>query len=350
MRLSGAQAFVTGSSGFIGSRLIRRLTEMSVRVRALVRQNLIAHRASNPGCEFIRGDVNDPDSLQAGMSQCDVVFHCAWGGNTLRDARRINVEGTTNVIDAAARARVKRVVHVSSVAVHGRRLPDVLTEDCPLSFHGDAYAVSKAEGEVAAFERGRALGVEVVALRPTLVYGPGSPIWLLAYFERVKRGQLALVDDGAALVNLVYVDDVVDALCAAAERDAVAGEAFLVSAAEPITWRAYIGGFAAMCRRPLPPSLPRWRAPLAARWLRVYAAATRRPRRLQTWELPLMSQRSTVSIEKARVVLGYVGRTSFDEGIACCERWLRREGYLSPMSTPPSAHTEPMPEVARAAP
>jgi len=320
------RALVTGADGFIGARLVARLAGAGVAVRALVRRGLL--RASEPRVERVRGDVTDRASVEAAARGCEVVFHCAWGGTTLAEARAVNVEGTVNVVEAALGAGARRVVHVSTMSVHGRRLPPVLTEDAPLVFRGDAYGVSKAEGERAAFARGAAGGIEVVALRPTLVYGPGAPYWLLGYFQRVRSEQVALIDGGRGLANLIFVEDLVDALLAAATVPGVAGEAFLVSGAEPVSWREYLGAFAAMCGKPLPPSVPRWRARLAVQALRVYGLLTARPRRLVGMDLQLMPMRTVVSIERARRRLGWRPATSFAEGMRRCEAWLRAEGYL----------------------
>jgi nucleoside-diphosphate-sugar epimerase len=331
------RAFVTGGNGFIGSHLIARLLDFVTDVRALVRCGLATHQHFQSGSgmkegaarlERFRGDVRDLSSLERAVEGCDIVFHCAYGGASLPEARRINVEGTQNVVEAASRAGVRRVVHLSSMAVHGYRLPEVLTEECPLVSKADAYAVSKAEGEKAAFETGARLGVEIVALRPTLVYGPGSPWWLMSYFERTKNEQIALIDGGTALANLVWVGDLVDAMLVAWKLPAAAGEAFLISGPHPITWRDYIGHFARMCDKPMPPSVPRWRAVLAAPWLRAYCALTRRSRRLAGMDFMLMSQHTTVSIEKARRVLGYVPAFCIGEGMRTCEAWLRRHGHL----------------------
>ncbi|HLK10809.1 MAG TPA: NAD-dependent epimerase/dehydratase family protein [Candidatus Binatia bacterium] len=320
------RALVTGADGFIGARLVARLAGAGVAVRALVRRGLL--RRAEAHVERVRGDVTDPTSLDEAARGCDVVFHCAWGGTTLAEARAINVEGTVNVVDAAARAGARRVVHLSTMSVHGRRLPAVLTEDCPLVFRGDAYGVSKAEGERAAFARGAAGGVEVVALRPTLVYGPRAPFWLVGYFQRVRSEQVALIDGGRGLANLIFVEDVVDALLAAAGTPGVAGEAFLVSGAEPVAWREYLGAFATMCGKPPPPSVPLWRARLAVQALRVYGTLTQRPRRLVGMDLQLMPMRTTVSIERATTRLGWRPATSFPEGMRRCAAWLRAEGYL----------------------
>ena len=322
-------ALVTGASGFVGSRLVARLTRNGHDVRAVVRRGLVGRNGADACCQRVRGDVTDAESLRRAARGCDVVFHCAWGGSSLAEARRINVQGTRNVIEAAARAGVRRVVHLSTMAVHGRRLPDILTEEYPLVFRGDAYGVSKAEGERAAFEIGSSLGVGVVALRPTLVYGPRAPLWVLAYFDRTRREQVALIRDGSGLANLVYVDDLVEAMLSAATAD-VAGEAFLISGAHPITWREYIGHFAAMCGKPLPPSVPLWRAWIEVQWLRVYGTLAQRPRRLVGMDLDLMPLRTAVSIAKAERLLGYSPRFSLHEGMAECAAWLQMEGHLPP--------------------
>jgi nucleoside-diphosphate-sugar epimerase len=83
-----------------------------------------------------------------------------------------------------------------------------------------------------------------------------------------------------------------------------------------------------MCRKPLPPAVPLWRARLEMQVLRVYGVLTQRPRRLQGMDVRLMAQRTTVSIERAREVLSWSPRTSIDDGMAVCETWLRREGHL----------------------
>ena len=175
---------------------------------------------------------------------------------------------------------------------------------------GDAYGVSKAEGERLALELGRARGVEVVALRPTLVYGPAAPYWVVGYFERVKQEQVALgrrrrragEPDLRRRPRRCHVGR---------RRGARASPATscLVSGAHPVTWAEYLGHFARMCGKPLPPSVPLWRAKLEMQVLRVYGTLAQRPRRLQGMDVRLMSQHTTVRIDRARQLLGWTPAT-----------------------------------------
>lgn len=329
MSLAGKTVMVTGANGFLGARLVDRLGEVGADVRAVVRSGLRSARwTGHPRRRVFRGDVTEPASLRPAMEGCSTVFHCAWGGVTMEESRLVNVEGTRNVLQAAADAGVRRIVHVSSMAVHGGNLPAVLTESCPLVFEGDPYSVGKAEGERLAFELAASLGLELTALRPTLVYGPRSPLWLVAYFERVRLEQVAMIDGGRGVANLIYVDDLVEAMLACAEHPDVVGEAFLMNGPEPTTWREYLGTLAALCRKPLPPSVSLQRARLEIPFWKVYSTLTLHPRRLQGMDLGQMTQRSRVSIDKAKRVFGYAPRFSVADGVRASVPWLRREGYL----------------------
>lgn len=324
------RVLVTGAAGFVGAHLVARLAGHGVDVRAILRSGIATLPGDHGQVRRFRGDVTDGASLREAVEGCEVVFHCAWGGTSLDEARRINVQGTRNVIECAAGAGVRRVVHISSMAVHGPDMPSILTEECPLQPRGSTYAVSKAEGERAALEAGAAHGVEIVALRPTRVYGPGAPLWLIGYFERCRVEELALVDGGRGLVNLIHVEDLIDVMLIAAKRREGAGEAFLVSGPEPATWREYIGYFATMLRKPLPPSVPLWRARAEVLWSRAYSALTQRRPRLRPADLERMTQLTSVSIRKAGHLLGWKPRLSLEQGMELCADWLRKEGYLPP--------------------
>ncbi len=327
MSTAPGKALVTGAAGFVGARMVARLRQLERPANALVRRR--SGSAIDGSVEWVVGDVTRPETLSAAVDGCDIVFHCAWGGgDSLDEGRRINVEGTRHLMEAAASAGVRRVVHLSTMAVHGNQLPAVLTEDAPLVLEGDPYGVSKGEGETLAFEMGARLGVEVVVLRPTLVYGPGAPLWVVAYYERVLREEVALIDNGEGLANLIYVEDLVDAMLAGATSPSAPGVACLVSGERPASWAEYLGHFSAMCGKPPPSAVAKWKALLQDRLLLPYRKLASRPAQVRDIDLRLMTQRTTVSIELARRALGWTPRTSLQAGMSHCAAWLDQQGYL----------------------
>lgn len=229
------KVLVTGAAGFLGSHVVRRL-HGDPRYRVL-RGQRDAARASepqpSPGAEpgVVRLDVTDPASLAAAMQDVDAVVHCAVGN------RDVTVDGTRRVCEAAGAAGVQRVVHVSSIAVYGQARGRV-TESTPLIPTGRGYAAWKADAERACLA---ADGVDVVRLRPTIVYGTHSPLWVDAFLRRIRSGRWGTLGAaGEGTCNPVHVDDVADCIALALEAGAqVAGRAFNVNGPETLTWNAW---------------------------------------------------------------------------------------------------------------
>jgi nucleoside-diphosphate-sugar epimerase len=182
-----------------------------VPVTVLLRDGRAEEKFVKMGCSVVLGDVTVPGSLQRASAQCSHAVHCAVGGSSLAQARRINVEGTINLLTACEEAGVSRVVYLSSVAAHGRRWPPILREGTPLCTSGDAYALSKAESERRLMDAARESSVAATIVRPSIVYGPGAAR-ILDLLDRVRYGRIRLIDHGQGLLNLVHVDDLVDGI------------------------------------------------------------------------------------------------------------------------------------------
>ncbi len=328
--LRGSTVLVTGAAGFIGSRLVEQLVQEGARVRALLRSGIQSPQFTFPGCEPIRGDVTLPDSLIPAVKGCRVVFHCAFGEGSLDASRRVNVEGTLNILREACRAETRRVVFTSSIAVHGTGLSGVIDESQPFVTQGNPYEISKAEAERSALEFGRRNGIEVVIIRPTLVYGPASPNWTLRLLQRVKFEKIRLVGGGQGIANLVYIDDVVQSLMLAATTSGADGEAFFISGSDPGTWRELLAKYAQMLEKPLPPSLSLWRANLLYHNDLWKSRLIQSPMRVELFDLIAQVQTARFSIKKAERQLGFRPRFDFASGMENTENWLRRSGYLPP--------------------
>jgi nucleoside-diphosphate-sugar epimerase len=325
-------------------------------VRALVRGAGSAVWLSRTAAELVPGDVTRPESLPAAVAGVDVVFHCAalLGGDEAA-MERVNVEGTRALLDAALAAGVRRFVHVSTLAVMGHDLPDGVDEDYPGGPADTPYGRTKHAAEALVRGYHTAHGLGTVVLRPTIVYGPRSQWWTVDPVQRILKGRLALLGEGEGVANVVYVDDVVEAMVLAATRPGVEGRVYLVNGGERVTWRDFFGAYAAMAGR----ELAGWPVPVAEAVTSVtdgldrtigalerreatapgFAAAlglraTRKLAqplyKLYRGELGNYGSRAQVSIERARRELGYEPRYPLAAAMAETERWLRAQRYLPP--------------------
>lgn len=227
------RVFLTGGSGFVGGALVRRLARDAREIVALARGDESARQLASLGCEVVRGDVSDLGMLESSMQGCEIVFHVA-GVNAfcLRDPSplwRVNVDGSVNVIEAAARSGVKRVVYTSSAATVGEEQGTVGREDSPHRgwFLSD-YERSKYDAERAVLERAARGGPEVVSVNPSSVQGPGRTGGTGKVLIGFLRGSLrAFVDTRMSLVD---IDDCVEAHLLAALKGRP-GERYIVNGA-----------------------------------------------------------------------------------------------------------------------
>jgi nucleoside-diphosphate-sugar epimerase len=237
-----ARILITGASGFIGSRLCEKLAlQYHLPHRALVRNFSRAARIARLGTEMVAGDLADQASLAAALSGCDAVVHLAFGG-----ARRAE----ETLVSACRAAAVKRLVHISSMAVHGPTPgPECAREaTATIKHYGESYSDAKAAAEKVV-QKAIDQGLPGVILRPTVVYGPYSP-FVTRVVKDARGGAISLIDEGAGLCNAVYVDDVCDAIYAALHSDAALGKAMFVNADHAVTWREFNLTFANMVEPP----------------------------------------------------------------------------------------------------
>jgi len=216
-----ARIFVTGASGFIGGALAARLVERGDDIVALARSDDSAAKLGARGLAVVRGDVLDEDSLAAGMAGCELAYHVAGiNSHCPPDPKlmlRVNGVGPELVVRAAARAGVRRVVYTSSAASVGEPAGTVGHELTPhRGSYLSVYDRSKHEGEQAAFAAAHRLGVELVAVNPSSVQGPGRKAGNGKLVIDYLNGKLpAFVDTH---VSVVDIDDTAEAHILAAER------------------------------------------------------------------------------------------------------------------------------------
>jgi nucleoside-diphosphate-sugar epimerase len=228
------RAFVTGGTGFIGGRVVRRLRDRGDSVVALVRSPGRAGDLAEIGCELVEGDLSSRDAIRRGIQGCDAVFHIAAVYKvgipaSERDAmREANVRGTEHVLDAAAESGVKRVVYVSTVGVFGNTHGEVVNE----TYHRDGegflscYEETKYLSHQVALDRIEK-GAPIVIVQPGGVYGPGDHSELGNIIDQTRTGKLKMLMFPEAGFNLVHVDDVADGILRAHDSGKV-GESYVL--------------------------------------------------------------------------------------------------------------------------
>lgn len=230
---------VTGAAGFVGAHVVQGLLRQGLQPRALVRPGRLRAHLELPGVELVEGDLADERSLTAACRGARGLVHCAahtkvWPRQD-RLQRRINVEGTAALYRAAHKARVERIVHVSTVAAVGAtRDGALLDEQAVWNLHalGSGYAITKRAGEERALAAAWA-GMPVVVVNPAFILGPrldAAPPPRL--FAQVASGKLRLVPDGG--ISVTDVEDVTHGILAALERG-TPGERYIL-AGHNLSW------------------------------------------------------------------------------------------------------------------
>ncbi len=323
-------SFVTGGTGFIGSRLVWRLLADGHTVRLLARSTGKARALFGDKVAIVPGDLGDPAALARGCEGADLVFHLAAQVGDFGPRRgyyRTNVEGTRAVVDAADRAEVSRLVYMSTNAVTGIKRTAVTDESAPYARTGGHYGISKGMAERIIRDRHCDNGFPGVILRPPVVYGPGSANWVLRPLGLMKQGKMVLIDSGRGLCWHIYVENLVDAALLAASHPKAPGEVFIISdGKDDTTWADYFNLLGATAGYgPVTKNVPRGIAVAVAHVsYALYSAFGIRPK-LTPLGVGILTSGAPVSIQKARSVLGYKPKVDLKEGMRRVGEWLKKE-------------------------
>lgn len=234
--------FLTGASGFIGARLAECMTHAyGAEVHAIIRRfdtMGTARLARLAKVRMFYGDVRDREQVMKAAEGCSYIIHCATGNE------EVTVGGTRNVLEAAVRLEVERVVYFSSASVHDpARSGEAIQEESSLNGR-PAYARVKILAEAVVSEYHQRHHVPTVVLRPTCVWGPFSSTWTVSPVELVRKRIPFLPLQGRGTANAVYIDNLVDAVYLALTKPGAVGQTFLINDDEPMTWGELYGGYA----------------------------------------------------------------------------------------------------------
>ena len=325
------RVLVTGATGFTGAHLARRLVAAGDTVRAMVRRPEQAASLREAGIEVVGGDLTDAASLRRASEGVEVVYNIAalyrTAGLPTAAYRAVNAEGVATLIRSAAGAGAKRVVHCSTVGVHGDVEHPPANEDAPLR-PGDVYQETKLEGERLGAAAAKETGIELVIARPSGIYGPGDRR-LLKLFGGVARRRFVLLGDGRIFYHLTYVDDLCDGFRLCATQPAAAGRTYLLAGGEVTTLKELIA-ITADVAGVAPPRLrlPVWPFWLAGAACEVVCKPLGIAPPIYRRRVDFFTKSRAFDISRARTELGFAPAVGLREGIGRTLEWYRGRHWI----------------------
>ncbi len=228
---------VTGANGFVGKVLCSALLSKGNYVAGVVRQSIYNSPQDAMSDTVVIREINAVTDWTSALKNRELVFHLAARVHVMKDVsadplaefRKVNLHGTENLARQAARAGVKRLIYVSSIKVNGEGTSGTAFSELDTPNPQDPYGISKWEAEQALHRVSQETGLEIVIVRPPLVYGPGVKGNFISLFKAISKGlplPLAGADNAR---SLVYVGNLVDALITCATHPAAVGKTYLLS-------------------------------------------------------------------------------------------------------------------------
>ncbi len=319
------KVLITGGTGFLGQQLAARVRSYCD-VTILGRNRIVGEQMEAQGCQFLPVDLKDMEATVAACSSQDYIFHCGalsspWG--KYQDFYDTNVSGTRNIIRGCQTHNVKRLIHVSTPSVYfdfSHRLN--ISESTPLPKPVNAYAKTKqlAEQEI---DTAHKSGLPVITIRPRAIFGPGDTSILPRLIKVSNRAGIPLINTGKVLMDLTYVDNVVDALllCQAAP-DSLLGRTFNITNGQPM----YLIDLLEALFQKLNYSLKLKQisyqtANLLAVAMELASNILSKEPLLTRYTVGLLAFSQTLDITAARVELGYQPRVTMEEGLDIFASW-----------------------------
>jgi nucleoside-diphosphate-sugar epimerase len=326
---------VTGAAGFLGSHVTDLVRSLGERTRVLVHPNDTVEGLELADIDVYRADIAEPAALERALCGVDRVLHCAarigpWG--VAADYERTNVLALETLVRAAVSAGVKRIVHVSSITVHGNDLRGTGDESAPLREEPNPYSRSKVAGERLLARMIQEEGAPVTVVRPGWIYGPRDSASFARLARQIERHKMMMVGSGENHLPLIYARDAARGVVLASQADGAEGKCYVLVNDQPVTQRDFITAIAEELGAPpptrrIPYEMALSIAAVAERLGRL--ARSRRPPPVMRYGMQLLGGENRFSIARARGELGFAPLVDLAEGVKRSVEWYRAADLLA---------------------
>lgn len=326
------KCLVTGATGFAGGHLARKLARQGHAVRALVRPGSSFQHLVEAGIEIFEGQIARRQDVIGAAAGVEQIYHVAavyrTAGHPDHYYRNVNVGGTVNVLEAARAADCERVVHCSTVGVHGHVEQPPASETYRIK-PGDIYQKTKLEAEVEVQEA-ISRGQPVTIVRPAAIYGEGD-LRFLKLFRAIKKRRFVMIGPGTVRLHMVYIEDLVNGFMLCGSSPAALRETFIIAGPEAPTLNQLsaevadaVGVPPSRMRIPITPVyVAGWLCETVCRPLGIDPPLHRR-------RVSFFDHHREFDVGKAKRLLHYEPSVSIAEGLRRTARWYSDQGLLPP--------------------
>lgn len=325
------RVLVTGANGLSGSHLARALLQQGHRVRGFMRRPDLLPADLRARLEVADGDLRDAAAVRRAVEGCDTVYHVAAlyrdTSATGRAYWDVNVGGTEHVLAACEAHRVQRLVHCSTIGVHGNVTAVPSDETAPFN-PSDDYQRSKLEAEQRVWAWFRRTGIPTTVVRPAGIYGPGD-LRFLKLFRGIQDGYFVMLGSGTVRFQAVYIDNLLQGYLRCGTEAAAIGEAFIICDERHVALNEFVGLIADTLR--VPP--PRWRAPVwpfyaAGALCEAVCVPLRMQPPLHRRRVGFFTHNRAFTSAKAQRLLGYRPQVTLADGLRRTAEWYADHGLL----------------------
>jgi len=307
------KCFVTGTAGYIGSSLVKRLVNEGHDVTGLIHKH--KPRNAENKAKYVNGDITNINSVKPLLKNIDYVFHCAAFVKDYGSKKKfleINLESTKKLAEECEKNSIKKFVFLSHIHYD-------------INDKTSYYSQTKAMAEKLLLEKHKQNNFPVIIIRPGNVYGPCHAMWVIYPLKSIEKNRISLIDNGKGIFLHTYIDNLLDAIVLAVNTEKAIGQTINITDGDNnVTWGEYLNFLAKISGRDM---IKRNMSKKTAMFIAKSMILLNKTLRVKPWITPMtvniFTNQKKISISQAESLLGYKPKINYNQGIKNVEQWLK---------------------------